>query len=108
MAHVRLSDSFPILGEDKLSQWITLGPEWAAFVSFWSETHNNNDLRSYPDVLDLKLPNVNQNYDRPLAETSTKILVSQSYADLYERIKIGFKLDSAVKDGAIVRRRYVW
>lgn len=98
------SEKIPlILGCGGHTQWQALGSDWAAFVSFWSETNEDNDLRnqSYPYVLDLRLSDDIKKLIVPLTDLSTKILVTQSYADLYNRIKLGFRLDDGVQNNGI-------
>lgn len=88
-----------VLGEDGRSQWKAMSPDWAKFVRFWADPNNDIGLQDvYPYVLDLKLPDKIQKHIKPLVGLSTGILVTQSYADLYRRIKDGFRLD-CLEDG---------
>lgn len=96
-----------ILGDDGNSQWESLGPDWAEFLSFWSEAKDHLPNRLYPHVLDLHLPDAIQNIVFPLEDLSNKILVTQSYADLYERIKSGFQLAEVKKVGTRLTRPVV-
>lgn len=83
-----------ILGEDGYSQWRAMGPDWARFVSFWSKPNSHNGFQhEYPYALELQLSDNIKDQSSSLASVSTSILVTQSHADLYERIKTGLELD---------------
>lgn len=83
-----------ILGEDGYSQWRAMGPDWSRFVSFWSKPNSHNGFQhEYPYALELQLSDNIKDQFSSLASLSTSILVTQSHADLYERIKTGLELD---------------
>lgn len=89
----------PILvGQNAQTQWLSTGQKpWADFSLFWSNPDNGKLLqREYPFVLDLKISPVVRNQVLPLRDLVTEILVTQFYAQTYERIKSGLRLDRAV------------
>lgn len=96
----------PLLAEDSFTQWKEVVP-WSAFVHFWSNNSMNIE-RSYPYELDLQISPRVRNQAVALENISNMILVTQSYADLYERIKKGLLLDSFLPpsaDNKITRQR---
>lgn len=84
-----------LIGDDLTTKWYSLGEEWSSFVTFWKDPTRDNGLKhEYPYQLDLKLPSALKSHLTPLVDLRTHLLVTQSYADLYDRIKLGLRLDS--------------
>lgn len=92
-------DLTPITGLDGRTQWAELSTCWTEFACFWSKP-NNPDLQSpeYPYALDLRLSPNMRGQIASLIELESTILVTQSYAELYERIKAGLRLDNPSTD----------
>jgi hypothetical protein len=78
---------------------------WTRFASYWTDSaHAGLTRRSdYPYILDTQI----ELTEHVLAFTKNaqEILVPKCYADMYQRIKLGLKLDEIIdgSDGTIVR-----
>lgn len=69
-------------------------------MQFWSGPNNEHGFQAeYPYVLDLRVDRDFKAMFPPLGDVSHRILITQAYDDLYNRIKIGLKLDSTEADG---------